>query len=81
MSTCVNHANSSYILNRGWIDTEKEAVPTYEDIVGRDREESDSDSASEVGNEHPWGALDEEDDFDDRAEEFEQEYNFRFEEP
>lgn len=29
----------------------------------------------------PWGELEDEDEFDDRAEEFETTYNFRFEEP
>lgn len=52
-------------------------MPTYDEIVGRqgaEDEEGDDDD-------HPWGKIDEEEEFDDKAEEFETEYNFRFEEP
>lgn len=72
----------SYILNRGWIDQESSAVPTYDQIVGRPVEdkESDDEAEAEAGDE-PWGAIDDEDDFDEKAEAFETEYNFRFEEP
>jgi protein KRI1 len=76
VSRCGGSADPSYILNRGWIDKEKKAVPTYEDIVGRERGEDESDDEDS-----PWGKIDEEEDFDDKADEFETEYNFRFEEP
>ncbi|BEJ13502.1 hypothetical protein CspHIS471_0306760 [Cutaneotrichosporon sp. HIS471] len=66
-----------YILNRGWIDKEKKAVPTYEDIVGRERGDDSEDDDEDT----PWGKIDEEEEFDDKADEFETEYNFRFEEP
>lgn len=66
--------DTSYILNRGWIDKDK-ALPTYDDIVGHPTAEEDQ------GEDQPWGAIDEEDEFDERADEFETEYNFRFEEP
>lgn len=42
------------------------------------RQEEES---QEAGPSHPWGALDDEDEFDEKAEEFETAYNFRFEEP
>lgn len=35
---------------------------------------------SQAGPSHPWGVLDE-DEFDDKADDFEAAYNFRFEEP
>lgn len=55
-------------------------MPTYDDIVGRPGAK-DEDGESEDDEEHPWGKIDEEEEFDEKAEEFETEYNFRFEEP
>lgn len=40
----------------------------------------DGEEENKAGPSHPWGTL-EEDDFDDKADEFEAAYNFRFEEP
>ncbi|WVQ95967.1 hypothetical protein IAU59_003066 [Kwoniella sp. CBS 9459] len=76
-----------YILNRGWIDRTEKHVPTYKEIVGDADSDGSDDDISDTGkgkaesSSHPWGKLDEEDDFDDKADRFEAEYNFRFEEP
>lgn len=71
----------SYILNRGWIDRAAQHVPTYDEVTGVDRQIDDVvEEQNEAGPSHPWGELDE-DEFDDKADEFEAAYNFRFEEP
>jgi hypothetical protein len=67
-------------LNRGWIDTTEETIPTYDEIVGPDPEVKEEEETKEEEVNHPWGVLDE-DEFDEQAEEFETAYNFRFEEP
>jgi protein KRI1 len=65
-------------LNRGWIDTSDLTTSgsTSEKPKKRTVKRENEDIVD-----HPWGTLDEEDDFDDKAEEFENTYNFRFEEP
>ena len=54
-------------------------MPTYKEIVGEDKEAAVNEEDS-AGPSHPWGELDE-DEFDEKAEEFETAYNFRYEEP
>ncbi|WVQ74342.1 hypothetical protein IAR50_003941 [Cryptococcus sp. DSM 104548] len=73
----------NYILNRGWIDRTDDHVPTYDEVVGKTAsEEHEEEKAPKAStSSHPWGSLDEDEDFEDRAEQFETEYNFRFEEP
>ncbi|ORX37669.1 hypothetical protein BD324DRAFT_622820 [Kockovaella imperatae] len=75
-----------YILNRGWIDRSDRHVPTYDEVVANAEADLHDDAAedeprnAEAGPSQPWGVL-EEDEFDDKAEEFESAYNFRYEEP
>ncbi|WVQ91062.1 hypothetical protein IAS59_004851 [Cryptococcus gattii] len=75
----------NYILNRGWIDRSEKHVPTYDEVVGPSIEDVEEVAtrikSTKPKSSHPWGELGEESDFEDRAEEFETEYNFRFEEP
>ncbi|KIR81491.1 protein KRI1 [Cryptococcus gattii E566] len=75
----------NFILNRGWIDRSEKHVPTYDEVVGPSIEDVEEVAtrikSTKPKSSHPWGELGEESDFEDRAEEFETEYNFRFEEP
>lgn len=55
-----------YIMNRGWIDRERRALPTYDQIVGEAPEKED---------------LEEDERAVEEAEVFEERYNFRYEQP
>ena len=76
----------SYILNRGWIDRETVAAPSSASLAAsksksaaKKAEKAKADDAALSADE---GGDDAEDsDFEDKEEEFEVKYNFRFEEP
>jgi protein KRI1 len=75
---------SSYILNRGWVD--EDAPEASSSKAGRaaafeSADEDEEEQQGEGATSHPWGALEDEDEFDEKAEDFETAYNFRFEEP
>ena len=56
-------------------------LPDGDEDEDEDEDEGgDEAENAQAGPSQPWGVLDE-DDFDERAEEFENAYNFRFEEP
>ncbi|PWN38960.1 Krr1-domain-containing protein [Ceraceosorus guamensis] len=76
---------TSYILNRGWIDRPEAAPRAHVASSSRTKEE-DPDDASQAASSadgRDWeaeaAALASEDEFDDRAEAYENAYNFRFE--
>jgi protein KRI1 len=74
----------SYILNRGWIDPSDEAGTTSHagEFKPKKQARARRDDAAEEGPiANPWGTLEDDSDFDEKAEEFENTYNFRFEEP
>jgi protein KRI1 len=75
-------------LNRGWVDGGDHNyadmsldAPRASAKITVDADDSEGDEAEpKAGPSHPWGLLDE-DEFDEKADEFETGYNFRFEEP
>ncbi|KAF8526002.1 KRI1-like family C-terminal-domain-containing protein [Hysterangium stoloniferum] len=67
----------NYILNRGWIDWSANRVPTYRQVTQRTIGDSPSEKLPQA-DELP---LEEYEEFDEIAEQFESSYNFRFEEP
>lgn len=77
--------DSSYILNRGWIDREAQRLPTYAEVTtlknSKDKEPDTQEPAEASGSNLSEVDLDAEEEFDDVAEVFESSYNFRYEEP
>jgi hypothetical protein len=75
---------ASYIMNRGWLDRHSKHIPTHDEVL----EAENIAAAAKAAKAHAKAAavayqpLHEDDsDFDERAEDFENRYNFRFEEP
>lgn len=83
----------SYILNRGWIDKSERRVPTYKEVTSksksskrekdRDKAASPASSDDEDEQDEDAAAADDDEDatFEEAAEHFEEDYQFRFQEP
>ncbi|KZV91710.1 hypothetical protein EXIGLDRAFT_836921 [Exidia glandulosa HHB12029] len=76
-----------YILNRGWIDKSERHVPTYKEVTSRsskkrkadeDSNSAESNSDSDAGG---VGDIDEESVFEEAVEHFEEDYQYRYQEP
>ncbi|KAH8926253.1 Krr1-domain-containing protein [Atractiella rhizophila] len=62
---------AAYVLNRGWIDKKKgKKIPSYGEVIGADAGPEGFDQTLADGDSE----------FEDRADDFESKYNFRFEE-
>ncbi|GAA5832203.1 hypothetical protein JCM11251_004278 [Rhodosporidiobolus azoricus] len=70
-----------YILNRGWIDREASPshIPSYEEIVGDSEPKKKSKKTKSNLLEDIAAHDDEDEEFEERADEYETKYNFRFE--
>ena len=84
-SSSNHNMQSSYILNRGWIDRSTNHVPTYTEITAgpstsKKRRTEGPDHVEEEDSDASDSSLSD-DEFDEVAEHFESSYNFRYEEP
>ena len=68
----------NYILNRGWLDKKSKHRPSYKEIVADTEEDAGPAPGPSGANAQPL--LDDSEDEFERAEEFETQYNFRYEE-
>jgi protein KRI1 len=74
----------SFILNRRWLDQKSKRIPSYKEIVAEEDEKEFAPTGANAtlpSQTRIDDTIDDEDDeFEERAEEFENKYNFRFEE-